>query len=270
MISIHPFDVATGLDAGENGSFKGCTSPQYANMVGPFGGITSATLLKAAWLHPARIGEPVSVTVNFAAPIIDGEFSVIAKPVRTNRSTQHWIIELMQNDQVAATATAVFEVRRETWSFIEAAYPAVPPAKDVQKALLPTAVAWIQNYDMRFIKGALSLNETDKADHDSETMLWIRDEPGRPMDFFSLTAICDAFFPRIFVRRRRRTPIGTVSLTVIFHADSEMLLRQGEKEVLGAARALQFRNGFFDQNAEIWSPGGELLASTSQVVYFKE
>jgi hypothetical protein len=40
--------------------------------------------------------------------------------------------------------------------------------------------------------------------------------------------------------------------------------------VLGHARALQYRNGFFDQSAELWSPGGELLAVTHQMVYFKE
>lgn len=270
MNPIHPFDLATQLTAGEDGSYAGHTSLHYANMVGPFGGTTAATLLNAAWSHPARLGEPISLTVNFAAPIDGGEFSVQARPVRTNRSTQHWIIELSQGGQVAATATAVFAVRRETWSSVESAMPSAPAAEDIARFAPAATLPWVGNYDMRFVRGALVLDEVVSSDTDSESILWIRDAPPRPLDFLSLTAICDAFFPRIFVRRRRRTPIGTVSMTIAFHADSSLLAEQGEKALLGTARALHFRNGFFDQVAEIWSANGTLLASTSQVVYFKE
>lgn len=270
MNSIHPFDLTTQLTAGEDGSYTGRTSVHYANMVGPFGGTTAATLLNAAWSHPARLGEPIALTVNFAAPIDDGEFSVLARPVRTNRSTQHWIIELSQGGQIAATATAVFAVRRETWSSVESIMPSAPPVDEVARFSAAAMLAWVRNYDMRFVRGALVLDDTGDVGTDSETVLWIRDEPPRPLDFLSLTAICDAFFPRIFVRRRRRTPIGTVSMTIAFHADASLLAEQGEKALLGTARALHFRNGFFDQVAEIWGANGTLLASTSQVVYFKE
>jgi acyl-CoA thioesterase len=270
MTARHPFDDAIALFAQEDGLHAGSTSPQYANMVGPFGGITAATLLHAAWKHPARLGEPVSLTVNYAAPIEDGEFAIRARPVRSNRSTQHWMIELSQGGEAAATATAVFATRRETWSATEARFPAVPPAAAIEKLSGPVPAKWIQNYDMRFVRGTIFLHDQGEMRNDSESVLWIRDEPRRQMDFFSLTAICDAFFPRIFVRRQRRTPIGTVSLTIFFHADSQALAHQGDSEVLGIARALQFRNGFFDQHAEIWSPNGALLATSTQMVYFKE
>ncbi len=65
-------------------------------MVGPFGGTTAATALRAILLHPALLGEPVALTVNYAAAMAEGPFSVTARPVRTNRSTQHWTVELSQ------------------------------------------------------------------------------------------------------------------------------------------------------------------------------
>ena len=34
---------------------------------GPFGGITAAALIRAIETHPDRIGEPLALTVNFAA-----------------------------------------------------------------------------------------------------------------------------------------------------------------------------------------------------------
>ena len=56
--------------------WQGQTHPAYANMVGPFGGITAAQALQSILLHPERLGEPVSFTVNFAAALADGEFRV--------------------------------------------------------------------------------------------------------------------------------------------------------------------------------------------------
>ena len=41
----HPFDQAIALAASADGRYSGATSPAYANMVGPFGGITAATAL---------------------------------------------------------------------------------------------------------------------------------------------------------------------------------------------------------------------------------
>ncbi|MBM4721152.1 hypothetical protein GS449_24190 [Rhodococcus hoagii] len=122
---------------GAPGVFLGHTSPAYANMVGPFGGITAATLLRAVLQHPERLGDPLSLTVNFAGPIADGAFEVSARPTRTNRSTQHWNIELAQDGVVTTTATAVFGNRRDTWASTEIEAPPPPPADDVAAAGFP-------------------------------------------------------------------------------------------------------------------------------------
>lgn len=267
----HRFDAAIHLTAGDEHRFSGATSPDYANMVGPFGGTTSATLLNAALLHPQRQGDPIALTVNFAAPLADGGFDIEARPVRTNRSTQHWILQLMQQGLVVATATAVFALRRETWSAGEAVPPQdMPAAAGLARAPTTGRPAWVNNYDMRFAAGEMPSHFDGQQQPDSASRLWVRDEPPRPLDFASLAAICDSFFPRIFIRRRSLTPIGTVSLTTFFHADSALLARQSDRHLLGTARALNYRNGYFDQSAEVWSDDGQLLASTHQMVYYRE
>lgn len=98
----------------------------------------------------------------------------------------------------------------------------------------------------------------------------MRDEPERALNFASLAALSDSFFPRIYIRRRRRAMIGTVSLTTYFHADSALLAQVGTRHVLGVAKALNYRHGYFDQTGELWSQEGQLLASTHQLVYFKD
>jgi len=280
----HPFDEAVALAPRANTAdapaantpwqFDGHTHPDYGNMVGPFGGITAAQALQAILQHPQRLGEPVSFTVNFAAGLADGPFRVEACPVRTNRSTQHWTLTLWQTgsdgvDAVMLTGTAVTAVRRATWSAVDAPMPVAASPTDIASAPFTDKVRWVGRYDMRLVAGALPLH-WDGVEADSLTQLWLRDNPPRQLDYASLTALADAFFPRIWRRRARMTPIGTVSMTVYYHAGADELAAVGEGHLFGQARSQSFFNGFFDQSAQLWSEAGHLLATTHQIVYYKE
>ncbi|HYW56805.1 MAG TPA: thioesterase family protein [Polaromonas sp.] len=275
-MSLHPFDAAVCLSpsAGEPGLYTGASSPDYWNMVGPFGGTTAATAIQAVMQHPARLGEPIALTVNYASALQAGAFSVQATPVRTNRSTQHWTISLSQTDSagmdsVAMTATVVTAVRRETWSVNDTPMPVVGPPDHAVRFSFPGGVEWIKRYDIRPLSGLIP-NVWDGGGEDSLSLLWVRDYPARPLDFASLSAMSDIFFPRVWLRRATHVPVGTVSMTVHFHADSTQLAECGDGFLLGQARAQAFRNGFFDQTAQLWSEDGTLLVTTSQIVYYKE
>jgi hypothetical protein len=61
-----------------------------------------------------------------------------------------------------------------------------------------------------------------------------------------------------------------LSLTTYFYADSALLAQVGSRHVLGVAKALNDRHGYFDQTGELWSLVGQLLASTHQRMYFKD
>jgi acyl-CoA thioesterase len=269
--SASPFDGATALVAAGDNEWQGCTSPAYGNMVGPFGGVTAAQALAAVMQHPQRLGEPVALTVNFAAALADGPFTIHARPARTNRSTQHWTIEVRQGDEVFVTATAFTALRRPTWSSSsETQMPQAPRPSDVPAPGKRGRVEWINRYDMRFIEGGFPGEWNGAETPSSRTRLWVRDAPARPLDFLSLTALSDIFFPRIWRRRATLVPIGTVSMTVYFHAGSEQLAAVGNGWLLGQAQAQSFFNGYFDQTAQLWSEAGDVLATTHQVVYYKE
>lgn len=266
--AVHVLDDAVQLTAIDAGRYTGSTHPAYANMVGPFGGVTAATLLQAVRLHPEVLGQPLSLTVNFAAPIAYGDFEVTARPVRTNRSSQHWTIELTQDGAVTTTATAVFGNRRETWSSTELDRPTAPPADDVDAFPFPDFVKWVGNYEMRFVEGAIPGSDAAPRP-DSTSTLWVRDEPPRPLDFTSLTALCDVFYPRAFLRKGHALPAGTVTLTIYFHADSSELDAQADRPVLATARSNRFGHNYFDQTAHLWGTDDTLLATAHQLVYFK-
>ena len=270
MQDLHPLDAALALVPAGPGQFHGRTRPEWANMVGPFGGITAAQLLQAARIDPRCIGEPAALTVNYAAAIGDGDFVVHALPTRTNRSTQHWALTLEQGGQVCTTASAVFAVRRATWSAPELQMPAVPPPEQLTSETRAPPIAWPKRYDFRFVEGGWPDYRHPQDQPDSRTVLWVRDEPRRALDAPALAAIADVFYPRVFRRRQRFTPAGTVTLTTYFHADAAALAAQGGQHLLAVAQGRRFTQGYFDQSAELWSRDGHLLASSHQLVYFKE
>jgi acyl-CoA thioesterase len=269
MTDPHPLDSAIALQPQSDGGFLGRTSPAYGNMIGPYGGITAAQCLNAVLQHPDRLGDPVAFTINFAAAVADGPFVLRPRAVRTNRSTQHWAIEMLQDGQAVATATAVTALRRETWSGHEAQMPAVPPPQDTPRTER-RGVEWLKRYEMRFLAGALPRRWDGDESGDSLSRLWVRDDPPRPLDFGSLTALADVFFPRVWLRRARLTPIGTVSMTVYYHADAAQLAAAGSGHLLLQAQGQGFGGGYFDQAGQLWDEGGTLLATTHQIVYYKE
>ncbi|GGF99661.1 acyl-CoA thioesterase [Rhodococcoides trifolii] len=262
----HNFDDALALESLGDGKYRGRTSAPFNNMVGPFGGLTAALLVRAVELHPDRHGDPLTVTVNFAGPIAEGDFEISTRAVRTNRSNQHWYLELHQNGTIATTATAVFGTRRDTWDSDEAVRPDVPGPDGIDPIDFPTMIAWAANYEMRYLAGALT--ETEAVD--SVGQVWIRDRPPRPLDFASLTSLSDTFYPRVFQRRGKYLSAGTISLTVHFFATAEDLAAQGDDFLLATAHARRFHRGYHDQTAELWSTAGTLLATGHQLVYYKD
>lgn len=263
----HPFDRAIELRPLEPGRLRGRTQPEWANMVGPFGGITAAVLLHAAEVQPDRMGDPLALTVNFAAPVTDGDFDITAKVARTNRTNQHWILELDQGGEVKTTATAVLGHRRDSWGDTETHPPDAAPPEAITSFAFPLDIVWPKRYDMRYAAGPVP---TDGTPHPSSTTtLWIRDGAGRPIDYPALTAVCDMFYPRVFLRRGAVMAAGTISLTTYFHADRHQLDTVGGDFVLGSAHAHRFFRGYADQSANLWGRDGQLLASTHQLVYFK-
>lgn len=262
------FDKALDLDSTDEGHLRGHTLPEWGNMVGPFGGITAATLVRAIEAQPEVHGQPVALTVNYLAPIADGDFDIHTRAVKTNRSNQHWIVELSQDGEPKTSATAVFGLRRDTWADTEITAPRAPAPEEIERAQSPFGVVWFDNYDLRFVDGAMPVDGA--ASDSSTTTLWVRNNPPRPMDFASLTAVSDIFYPRAFLRRGQFMPAGTISMTVYFHAGADEIAAQGDGFVLATARAQRFSRGYFDQSAQLWGRNGTLLATTHQIVYFKD
>ena len=174
MSEPHPLDRAIELEVVDDEVVRGRTQPEWANMVGPFGGVTAAAIVHAIDIHPDRLGEPVALTVNFAAPIADGDFEICRRAPRTNRTNQHWIVELSQDGEVTTTATAVFGKHRDTWSDTEAVMPVVPAPHEIPRTTHTNLPTWVQMYDMRFADGSFSGGEIETGPSSASTLVGSR------------------------------------------------------------------------------------------------
>jgi len=277
MPQQHPFDQAIQLTPiateGDITRWNGATHPAYWNMIGPFGGTTASIIMQSLLGHPQRLGDPISLTLTYARAVAEGDFEVVTQLVCATRSTQHWSVQLLQGESraVAVNAIAMFATRRDTWAAQEAVMPAAPAAADCDVTAPPAGVpAWVANYEFRFITGSIQDGRSGQGRDDSTSLFWLRETPSRPLEFAALTSFCDAFFPRLYLRRGAPAPAGTVSFNVYFHADAQRLAQVGAEPVLCMARGLNFGGGFFDQNAQVWSADGFLLANTQQMVWYKE
>ncbi len=71
--------------------------------------------------------------------------------------------------------------------------PVVPEPGAVERSNGPEGVAFLQNYDLRFVEGRPPGDGIPRAS--SATTLWVRHAPGRVLDFSALAALSDIFYP---------------------------------------------------------------------------
>lgn len=267
---MHPLDAATRLEISGD-KLTGATSDAYWNFTGPFGGTTAATLLQAAMQHPKRQNLPIAMTINYCAAVAKGAFDIHVAEKRTNRSTQHFSVEMMQGSETITTATLVFASRPDGFSHISGKMPDVLPPEKIDPPKAKAPLAWIDRYDMRFASGFPVMRGKDDAPLGSaRTEVWMRDNPARKMDFISLMNMSDAFFARPFHVLGRLITVGTISMSTYFHCDEADLAEVGEDYVLGVADANILSKGYADQTAWLWSRKGKLLATSQQMLYFRD
>jgi hypothetical protein len=131
------------------------------------------------------------------------------------------------------------------------------------------SASWANQYEFRFVEGEMRIGPPQTELASTYSKLWIGDRTPRKLDMLSLMSMSDAFFGRIFHARRELVPFGTVSLTTYFHTGSEELAAEDITRVLATADSKIMHKSYADQNAELWSPNGRLLATTTQIAYFK-
>lgn len=267
-----PFDADTALTptgddgggGGGGGDFAGELSDRWMVGRGPNGGYLAAVLLRALTLRvadPARA--PRSLTVHYLTAPTPGPVRVITTLERVGRSLAFCSARLMQDDRLVALALGAFSPAWPGMQYCDARMPEVPPPDDLEP---PEATGFVRptyahNYDYRLAIGDPPYSGSSRAVSGG----WIRLAEPQVADAVVVAAFTDGWLPSVVPRLTDGAALPTVDLTVHFRATLPLLDATPDDHYLIVVRSQTAEEGFFEEDAEVWSRSGVLVAQSRQL-----
>jgi len=245
------------------GAFDGEIASHWWVGRGPNGGYIAAIVLRALTEtveDPARSAR--SITVHFLSRPEPRAVRLECMIERSGRSVTTASARMLQDGRLVALALAAFSVPWPGAEYADATMPSVPPPEDVEPVgrdvPLPDFVA---NFDMRWTLGAPPGSSAGQALAGG----WLRFAEPHPVDHLAAAAYLDAWVPSIFSRLGRPVAAPTIDLTVHFRAPLPPAGASPEDHVLAVFRSTTAREGFWEEDGELWSRDGVLLAQSRQL-----
>lgn len=259
------FDAHTAVASLGDGGYRASMNQAWWVARGPNGGYVAAVLLRALSMELADSGRPPrSLTVHFTAPPAEGEVRIDVRLERSGRSLSTLSARMTQGDRLVALALGAFSSAwPDTHDFATLRPPAAgepgegiaPPRAADQ--LPPVARRW----EFRGTIGGIVFSGGEEA----LTGGWLRLSEPRAMDAFVVAAMTDAWFPAVFTRLTRPAALPTVDLTIHFRVPLPPPGAADAGWTLAVFRSGVARDGFVEEDGELWTPEGTLLAQSRQL-----
>jgi acyl-CoA thioesterase len=261
------FDCDTAIEPQGGGVYAARIDPGWWIVNGPNGGYLAAMLLRAlahAVADPGRA--PRSLTVHFLRPPQEGEVRIETHVERVGRSLTTVSARMLQHDKLQALALAAFATPREALSFQHARMPPAAPPEDLapEPAGLEQRIPLRARYEERWALGARPWSRAPKALAGG----WIRLAEPHRVDAPLVAALTDAWPPAIFSHVEMGALVGgvpTVDLTIHFRAPLPPAGAGAHDWLLVVFTSQAARDGFVEEDGEIWSRDGVLLAQSRQL-----
>jgi acyl-CoA thioesterase len=256
------FDRATALEPLADGRFAGVVSKDFWVQSGPNGGYLSAIALRGASAlvsDPERA--PRSLHVRFLAAPKAGPFELRSELIRAGRSMSTIGVRMIQDDREFLHASACFSAAFSTIAFQDLAMPEALPIEQAEQ--VPVRIELNQRFVQR-----RAIGDTERAGSRALSGGWIRFADPRPFDALAMATLWDTWPPAVFARafdQRFRGAVPTVEASVYFRRRVPLPELGPEDSVLLRVESTMADEGFCEESAEIWSPGGLLLAQARQL-----
>jgi acyl-CoA thioesterase len=138
---------------------------------------------------------------------------------------------------------------------------ALPSLDSLEQSRTMPALPMRDRYEQRWALGSLPFTNATQAVAGG----WIRLNPAEgvaPVDHVLVAALTDAWTPPIFARVDQRVGVPTIDLTVHFRAP---LPAADAGWFLVVFRSQMAADGFVEEDGEVWTPDGRLLAHSRQL-----
>lgn len=256
------FDRDTAVVRTGDDMFATTISPDWWVFTGPNGGYVASLLLRAM---TERVADPTraarSLTVHYVRPPKNGPASIATSVVRAGRSLATVTATLTQDGEVVTLATAAFSRSRPSLAFHDAAMPSVPSPEDAPRSSWPEEL--LPPIARRFEYRPVTTEAMFAGEARAEVGAWLRLREPRPLDPVLLATVADALAPAVFPKSAVPIAATTIDLTVHFRAPADEEPEDGW--CLGLFRSTVAVDGFVEEDGEVWSPSGRLIAHSRQL-----
>ncbi|MGK2948186.1 MAG: acyl-CoA thioesterase [Acidimicrobiales bacterium] len=244
------------------GHYAATIDPGWWIERGPNGGYLAAIVLRAVLAEvdePAR--RPRSMTLHYLRPPVEGPCEVLVTVERVGRGLSTVSARLSQAGRDCIIGLVALGHDRPGPELHDHLAPEVPGPDEVEPR--PTDgtggpdIPFRQRYDLRPALGSPPFTSGPAA----LTGGWIRTVDHDPVDDVLVAALTDAWPPAVFSRLDVPIGVPTVELTVHFRGAPS----QEPGWCLVRFRTNEASDGYLDEDGEVWSADGRLLAESRQL-----
>ena len=259
----------TAVERVGDGSYRGHVSAGWFTPRGANGGFLAAVVLRAIMAAERERGGPASgtplaraprsLTLHYLRPPAEGEVDITVSEERRGGSLTTYSARMEQDGRLCVLALAALSRDFATSLSYAPIMPDVPPPNGLVVRDDPTLPPIAHRFAIQGAVGYAPFSGGPEA----LTGGWIAfagDEPS-PLDAPALALLSDAWLPSMFVLVQDFIGVPTIDLTIHFRARTEG--RTGP--ALAIFRSRTSAEGFFEEDGELWSEDGMLLAQSRQL-----
>lgn len=258
------FSQSTALRQIGETSFEGDVDRAWWVVRGPHGGYVASMILRALVMsvdHPER--HIRSFTTHFVAAPTDGTIRIETSIDRSGSSMTAMSARAFQEGKLVASALAAFSRPWHDFSFDDAQMPECPSPEDSfpvppEGDNIPP---FLGNFDMRWCLGSPPFSGADEALVGG----WFRLRTPEIADAVVVATLMDAWAPAVFPVATEPLVAPTVDLTIHFRTELPLDGAKADDFYLGRFSSRLAGEGFFEEDGELWSAGGRLIAQSRQL-----
>src|SRR5579871_167943 len=234
---------------------------------GLWGGYAIGLCVRVVEAEPEALGEPLSLTLAYAAGLPAGPIDIRTQRIRQGGSVGVWEVELLPggSDDVGVHAIVTMARRPKTPAFAFATMPEAPAPESLPAPVMSEGARHYgaATFERRGLEGF-----PPAPGASSRSLTWVRSLRG-PFDKALLGMATDNSAPRAMYALGHTIRTTTLSLTAYLHATAEELAAIGEDFILCECEGRVGGGGASDERSSYWSRDGRLLATSEQLAWYR-
>ena len=261
---MYALDDAIELEQMDDGQFILTSSKLYWNYTSAFGGWICAGIVNGVEQSAGYRGELFSLNINFVSAVSADQIFLDVENVSAKRTMDFWRVtgrDAPAGEKVLFTADLITGQRRENKLVYNAPKPDFKSLEDSiefrHSAMTP---AWLKAYEQYIARGV-----PFSKNNDAQTVTYLKERDGRPLDAKGIAAIMDTPLPRTFLLQKEPTAPASLSLATHIMASKEEISKVGNAPLHVVADCAAVSHSLYNQETRLFREDGLLLAASYQM-----